>query len=223
VNTVIALPGLHGSTALFEPLRAHCPDDIVLRTIELPADAAASYDELEQVVAERLPDEPVCLVAESFSGPLAVRLASSHRVEALVLCATFVRSPIPWAARALPWRALFSVRPPLLAISAMLTGGDKSLARALRAEIGKVPAAVLADRARQVGVVDATQQLSRVSCPMLYIRASRDRLVSKRSLEEIRRARPDLRVSEIDAPHLVLQTHPAQCWRAICQFLAEMA
>ena len=117
MHTVIALPGLHGSTALFEPLGAHCPDDIALQTHELPSDVPASYDELEQLIAARLPDEPFCLVAESFSGPLAVRLASSGRVKALVLCATFVQPPLPWVARALPWRALLSVRPPLLAVS----------------------------------------------------------------------------------------------------------
>ena len=53
------------------------------------------YDEL--LAEPHVPDGPFCIIAESFSGPLAVLLTRKYamQVRGMVLAASFVRSPSP--------------------------------------------------------------------------------------------------------------------------------
>src|SRR5262245_7139152 len=68
--------------------------------ISYPTDEPLRYEELEQHVRRRLPtDEPLILLAESFSGPLAIAIAASPppQLKAIVLVCTFARLPVPFA------------------------------------------------------------------------------------------------------------------------------
>lgn len=67
---------------------------------------------------------------------------------------------------------------------------------------------------------DVRDMLAAVKVPVLYIRGTRDRLVWSGSLRRIRAAIPDLEVTEIDAPHMVLQLEPRASWQAITSFAA---
>lgn len=107
--TLVLLPGLDGTGGLFAPLLNVMPAGVIRRVISYPPSERLSYDALLGLIEGQLREEPgVVLVAESFSGPLALRYASEHlgRVRAVVLCASFVRSPAP------RWLAWF-VRAPL--------------------------------------------------------------------------------------------------------------
>lgn len=63
-------------------------------------------------------------------------------------------------------------------------------------------------------------ELSETRCPVLYIRGVRDRLIPSACWKLVHRIRPDAILTELDAPHLVLQAAPTLAWRVISDFLA---
>jgi pimeloyl-ACP methyl ester carboxylesterase len=86
---IVLLPGLHGTGDLFEPFLACAPPH--LRPIVVPLPEKSSYAELLEEVRRQLPAGRFAIVAESFSGPLAVALArgASERVVGVILCNSF--------------------------------------------------------------------------------------------------------------------------------------
>ncbi len=73
----VLLPGFDGGGRLLAPRLAEAPLPFDPRLVALPSDTARDYDELVTWVMARLPtDRPFSLLAESFSGPIAIRIAS---------------------------------------------------------------------------------------------------------------------------------------------------
>lgn len=96
---LVLLPGMDGTGELFAPLLGALPPDRA-SVVAYPRDVVLSYDELVAFVVQRLPvEEPFVLVAESFSGPIAVRVAAQHPagLRGVVLCANFVVGPLPFS------------------------------------------------------------------------------------------------------------------------------
>lgn len=223
----LLLPGLDGTGRLFRPFTDLRPPQFRADVLAYP-DAVHSYGAAEELVASHLAqlEGRVLVIAESFSGPVAVRLATKleHRISAVVLVASFVRSPVPTLARAMPWRVVFSIRPPALALRQALLGPDcdDSLVHEMQGVLAKLPARTLAQRIRAVLDVDVSEQLRACSVPILYIAGRDDRLVGARGLAGIHAVRPNLEHVELDAPHLVLQRSPAAAWRAIERFVENL-
>jgi pimeloyl-[acyl-carrier protein] methyl ester esterase len=121
------LPGLDGTGSLFERFINAAPSNWPLRVLRLPADQPQGYHDLADSVLPLLPGDPLALIAESCSGPLAILLANRcPQVYAIVLCASFVRHPLPKFLARLPdflWRR----PPPILALRFFMTGGDRAL------------------------------------------------------------------------------------------------
>lgn len=219
---VVALPGLHGSAALFEPLRSAATGAFELRPLSLPARPVASYAALANEVAPMLPPEPFVLLAESFSGPLAVQLASRAPVSALILCATFVTSPVPRGLRGVAGTRLLPAVPPTAAIATALTGGDWRVAKRVRAELSALPPGVVRSRIRATLEVDEREALAGLRCPVLNVRATRDRLVPRASGLEIGEL-TGVAPHELDGPHLLLQIAPSAAVHVIAGWLGNPA
>jgi pimeloyl-ACP methyl ester carboxylesterase len=219
--TSILLPGLDGTGKLFERFVAAAPASLTLRVQPLPADRPRGYEDLADELFPLLPSGPVALIAESFSGPLAVLLANRcPQVCAVVLCATFVRSPLPRPLAYLP-RSLWLSPPPALALRLLMTGGDRALAAAVRSAVAQVDSSVLHARSRAALAVDASAELQRLRKPVLYLRAGRDRLIPPRCAADISATLPSVEVATLDGPHLILQAQPIESWRLISPFLNE--
>ena len=95
---VLMLPGLDGSSRLSPPfLSALQAYGLTTQAITLPAQGPQDHATLAQRLWSQLPSRPFILLAESFSGPLAVELATRHPtgLRGLVLAATFARRPVP--------------------------------------------------------------------------------------------------------------------------------
>ncbi|MEK7485026.1 MAG: hypothetical protein AABZ60_11925 [Planctomycetota bacterium] len=91
---IVLLPGLDGTGKLFEPFLKTCPEILDPVVISFPTQKFLPYSELENWVLERIPKpDPFLLLAESFSGPLAIRLTQRLGSEllGLVLCNTFIQ------------------------------------------------------------------------------------------------------------------------------------
>ncbi len=125
--TLILLPGLHGTADLFEAFLKVVPAEFPRQAISYPTEQYLPYDQLLTRLEEELKAErSLVLIAESFSGPLAVRFAAAHprRVRAVVLCASFVRLPLPpWYERLLA-PILFRLPISLAALRRYLMGSE---------------------------------------------------------------------------------------------------
>ena len=197
-----------------------------------PADRPLGYEELAALVRPRLPRERFVLVAESFSGPLAVRLAAERPpgLAALVLAATFLRrplNPILHPVRGIVGARLFGVGMgmPGLVVRHFLAGPDAppAIVAEVQRAVRAVAPAVLARRSAEALAVDVRAALARVQVPVLFLAPSRDRLIRRDAHADVRAARPDAEIAHLDAPHMVLQRAPHACLARIEAFLVARA
>jgi pimeloyl-[acyl-carrier protein] methyl ester esterase len=221
---LIILPGLDGTGARITPFLREIERSMPVRVLKYPPDQPLGYIELEALVRQELPlDERYVLLAESFSGPVAIRVAAAPPpgLAALILCGTFAKNPFPWLRplRALAIRVPFKSLPRWLRAPLLWGSGDPRRAppAAQRASAGVAPA-VIRRRLHEVLTVDVTTQLAAVELPILVLRATRDRIVPRaaaRLLAQPRRAQ----VVDIEGPHLLLQSRPAESTAAVLRFL----
>ena len=226
-TTTVLLPGLDGTGDLFAPFIAAAPPGLAVARLRLPDDGAQRYPELAERVQASLPDDDVVLVAESFSGPLAILLAArSVRVVGVVLSTTFIEPPLsgPLSAvsRLVPSR-VWGRPPPEFLLGVCLSGGDSVLAATVRRAMLSVRGEVIAERIASVSRVNVAREFQQLSCPVLCLNAGRDRLVGARSAERMRAVRPDVAFALVEAPHLLLQARPREAWAHVAPFLGRVA
>ncbi len=222
---------MDGTGELFGPLLRALPPSIAATVVPYPPrerlDEAGLEAHVRAAVAAAVPPgEPWFLLGESFSGPVAIAFAATKPpgLRGLLLSATFAACPVSPAVRslrALAAPALFRI--PLTApfVTAFLTGGDapRELVDQILALPRRLDAAVMAHRLRQVLDRDVTGLLPGIEVPVLYLQASRDRVVGPDSRNRIAARIPSLETAVFDAPHLLLQVRPAQTARAIVAFM----
>lgn len=221
------LPGMDGTGQLFRRVRECLPDRFPVSPVAYPRDTSPPRSELRRLIDAALPAEgDYVLVAESFSGPLAIEHAATRpaQLRAVVLVATFAASPLPAGLR---WLRIFAgaarVRLPAFLVRLLLVGAGapSDLVREVRAAVGSVKPLVLADRLRQVFDVDARALLPAIVAPVLYLRGRSDRLVGSRGLAQCTGLVSRLTSEVIDGPHLLLQARPRETAEAIARFLGE--
>jgi len=226
---LVCLPGLDGSGTLFDDFLAEVALGWERIVVRYPPDLSSYYD-LVPLVQASMPEWPrVILIAESFSTPIAIRIAAqaSGHLQGLVLCAGFASSPLHGLTRFLVSAIapmLFKPEPSEMAVKLFLAGWDapKHMTTAVREAVRTVPPAVLAGRLKQVLSCDVRAQLSNIYRPILCIRAKRDRLVRPACTQEILRVSRDARLVEIDGPHLILQRQTRLCEQAIADFIHDI-
>jgi pimeloyl-ACP methyl ester carboxylesterase len=225
---LVLLPGLDGTGRLFQPLLAHLPSTTEPLVVSY-SNVAGTYEEILPAARKALPsDRPFVLLGESFSGPVAIRLAAERPfgVRALVLCASFARRPLAGGGvfRFLVRQETLRFVPKTLLLRALL---GRYAGAPIGAEVARVifsvPTSTLAARLRQVLAVDVSADLRRLDVPVLYLIARDDAIVSTASAEHVRRCAPQTSVVTIAGPHLLLQTAPAQATSAIASFAASLA
>ena len=77
---LVLMPGLDGSGALFAGLLRAAPQELSLSVLRYPDEGRQDYPALQAYLAPELAARrrPYVLVAESFSGPLALRIGADH-------------------------------------------------------------------------------------------------------------------------------------------------
>lgn len=166
------------------------------------------------------------LLAESFSGPLAITLAARHDLAAVILCNSFVRSPRPALLGHLAMPFLFRHTPPAFLLRHFLLGSAASpeLLRRVRSVLTTVPRLTLAGRLAAVLGVDVSAELGRRRAPLLYLRGLGDRLVPEASVASLAAAAATpIEVARLAGPHLLLQVEPERAWEVIRPYLATLA
>jgi pimeloyl-ACP methyl ester carboxylesterase len=129
---MVLLPGMDGTGKLLLEF-VHAPPARIRKEIpQYLTDVVLSYDQLAKMVRSMCEDSPpFVLLAESFSTPLAIRIAAENpaNLRGLILCAGFVMSPARgvtrWLALALA-PLLMRAALPEAAIRSRLVGRDAS-------------------------------------------------------------------------------------------------
>jgi pimeloyl-ACP methyl ester carboxylesterase len=225
---LVLLPGMDGTGSLFSDFIGALEPGFELTVVRYPADRVLDYTELEDIARTFLPENsPYILVAESFSGPIGISIAASSPpgLVGLVLSCSFSRNPRPalgafrWLSDLLPER-----RMPAAVLSALVLGRHSTdhLRSQLSEALNRLSKGVLKARLMAVLKVDVSAKLARIGVPILYLRASEDRLVPRSASVHIRRLAPQIRVFELCAPHLLLQTVPSAAVAVVSQFSREI-
>lgn len=222
---LVLLPGLDGTGLLFADFAASFGPEVKVIVASYPTDTPLGYSELESVARSFLPqDQPFFLLAESFSGPIGISIAASSPpgLLGLVLCCSFARNPVPMLAPLRPLVGAFPVSVlPVRLLGLFLLGRFRSsaLLGALAKSLALVAASVLRARARAVLAVDVSASLSRIRVPVLYLRASEDRVVSRASSELVASLAQQTKVVEFTAPHFLLQVSPSPVASQVSEFM----
>lgn len=215
---VVLLPGLHGSTALFEEFVALAPPWARCRPLALPASGDQSFDGLARALAPAVfsDDGPRVLIAESFSTPIAARLSAlaNGRVALLVLCNPLFAVPLRMPKRLAAWFTRSALCPARLVAFAM-AGGDMTLGAAVASEIRALPRVVLERRLSSAFGVRERDIVNHAAARLLVITGARDRLIAPRTARRIVLTLSDASLVELPAAHLVIQATPGALWNAI--------
>jgi pimeloyl-[acyl-carrier protein] methyl ester esterase len=225
MTRLVLLPGMDGTGDLFHPF----VDAVGMKTqiVRYPTSQPLNYRELERLVSSELPsDEPYVLLGESFSGPIAISIAATRPplLCGVVLCCSFTRNPRPGLA---PLRGLVNWlpgRPPLAPLDWFLAGrfGTPQLREALARSLAQVSPAALRARMTAVIGVDVGPVLPSISVPLLYLRATEDRVVPASASEVMLKEVPRAEVVDLVAPHFLLQTVPKEAAAAVNQFVRKV-
>lgn len=222
---LVLLPGLDGTNKRYTEFISSLGTATRVEVIAYPCDELLGYDQLEALVRAALPSgQRYFLLGESFSGPLAIRIAANppDGLAGVILCGTFAKNPLPW----LRWVRPLAVRAPIKSLPrwlrALLLWGSaqprRAPAHADRAMAG-VAAAVVRHRLGEVFDVDETSRLGCIDLPMLILSARGDLIVPRAATQWMLQSARDAQLAEIDGPHLLLQSRPADCAAAVLQFL----
>jgi len=230
VRKLVLLPGMDGTGTLFAPFIEALPSGFEAVPVSYPNDRPLSNPELKDHILARLPkNEPLALLAESFSTPLAVQIAASQPagLRALILVAGFVTNPgYRWlpdlVSLLLPGK--MRLRLPVIMVRRALLGpaAPRRLLQDVKTAVFALGPEVFSSRLGLVSGCDSRAELAKVAVPILYLQASQDRIVPPRCLDEILAIKPDVSVARVDGPHLLLQREPEKAAGIIISSIQQL-
>jgi pimeloyl-ACP methyl ester carboxylesterase len=224
--SVVLLPGMDGTGLLFDEFVTQSPAQF--RPVVMPLPNRAEYGELTELIAATIPSRrPFLVVAESFSGPIGIRLAGRFPdcVVGLVLVNSFIVPPRPRWLRWLPWKLILALPLPRCVVRTVLAykTTPARVVDEVRSAIARTDGAVMSARLRSILSVNEIENLALVRSPMLLLQGTLDRLVPRECAEKIVRHAPGIIIREIVGPHLLLQCRPTEAWGEIEDFVATLS
>jgi pimeloyl-[acyl-carrier protein] methyl ester esterase len=229
MTVLVVLPGLDGTATLHAAFsEASGPAFDSVEIVSYPSNQVLDYVALERLVRTRLPGAaPFVLLGESFSGPIAISIAADPppNLLGIVLSTTFASSPVPLFTPLASLTPFIPVRTlPLQAVSWWLLGrwATPQLEEALQNALLKVTPQVLKARAAIALKVKALVTCHSISLPVLYLRATNDRLLSRRAGRQICQEIERCTIRDIEGPHLLLQAVPKACADIVVEFASRL-
>lgn len=220
------LPGLHGTDELYGAIRERLPKGVQAEFVNLPSSGKQDYNTLCDWLQGELPELPQgqkrLMIAESFSGPLALRFTSQRtdEVAGIVLAATFCDTPLNPGIALLPLRPLFMVKPPGKALRHFLIGDDASAVEVaeLKAVVQAIPSSTLTKRVRTILQLMERDNPQLPDLPMLILQSQSDNLIPWEAQRKLEACYPKANTHWIESPHLIMQRCPKQCVKRIVKF-----
>lgn len=218
---IVLLPGMDGTGLLFEPL---------LALMSVPCEVIAysqiedqSYEAIYTYVKNRIPNEPFYLVGESFSGPLAARLATEklENLKGVIFVATFLSCPsklLVQLAQKLPLKFFLKLPLATYFIRKYLIDGNFPVPLFLTA-INEIPESTLKARLASLENLRNNFDANLSSIPTMYLCAENDLLVSQSHIDEFRNMFSEIIVTKVPGTHFLLQSNPQECAKHIHNFI----
>jgi pimeloyl-ACP methyl ester carboxylesterase len=225
MKTLLLLPGLDGTGLIFQPLLAQLPAEIDAQVVHYPTDRPMSFWEHVDSARRQMPtDKPFVLLAESFSGPVALKLlaAAPDNLVGVIFVATFARYPSPFlldTGRHLPQALLLKLfATPLFCRFFCLGNAPAKAVKLFRQALQSATLSVLSRRLQILAELPPPPDMA-FSGPILYIQAGNDRLVPPRAADAMQKLLPQLRIVQLPGPHIILLAQPEQGARLISDFI----
>lgn len=225
---LVLMPGLDGTGICFGPLIHALPPDVPRTVVAYPDDENLSLGDHAGFVAARLTGENTILVAESFSGLVALMLLHERPagVKGVVFSATFAEPLHPFLIRAtglVPGAASLVKRLPARLLNTFLfhSHACKALEDMLRKSLLKVGPTGLKQRARLIAAGYPFPD-DRFAVPCLYLQAAQDRVVPAGAADWFRSRFASFDLVRFDAPHCLLQTIPGESAEEIMAFARKV-
>ncbi len=209
---LILLPGMDGTGKLFDEFLSYYDGDFAV--IPLPESGPQDPEVLAGFILSRFPDENFILLAESFSGSIVPSLIkrTDSRIRGVIFVVSFLSCPKPilvCIAKWLPIKVLAGI-PGMGFFHRLIFLGSSASSEVLddfRAVVASVSALTLENRLR--AMKDLPRELGfSTDIPCVYIRPTRDLLVSKEKMVEIERVFNISSHIYVDGPHFILQSKP---------------
>ncbi len=216
---VVLIPGMDGTGTLFAPFIQAAPTGIEVISLPLIQNPDAGYEDQAKHAADCIGEEPVVLVAESYSGMVAYSMLHNDHlnIKHVVFAASFISCPSQLAllAKYLPVALLKSSVIPKYLLGKLLFGqfSTPELIALFYKSLNDVGNGILKTRLSQIASLPIPRMPINVPCS--YIRPKGDILVSKDVIGHFQRLCQKLDVYEVDGTHFVLQTNPHQCWQVV--------
>lgn len=196
-----------------------------VKVIPIPRDGAQDYASLIERITPELPEGPLILIGESFSSPLAMKLAEQeqHRVKALIVVGGFCSSPVLPALSLIPLQPLFLIPPPAATLRKFLAGPDapEPLIARLSEAIRSVSSSTLTERVRVILALQEKDCPAPEGLPSLLLQARQDAMIPWETQSRLERHFTEPTVVWIESPHLLLASRPEACREAILTFLGQ--
>ncbi|MEM7611520.1 MAG: alpha/beta hydrolase, partial [Pseudomonadota bacterium] len=207
---LVLLPGFDGTGELFAPLQAEFNDWPT--TVVAYADFASLEEYLAHAESLIPKNEPVCLVAESFSGPIALHLMqrAQRDYRCAMLSTTFAKPPLGLVLSLAQKLRLASFVVPavserILRMFCLNGVRDLALLHDIVAVVRSISQQTIQSRLLALTQMDASGFLADIKQPIDVLTAAKDRILRQRFSTSLITDIPDVRHHVIDGPHLLLQ------------------
>jgi len=216
---LVLLPGLDGTGKLFAPLIEALPSSMDVQVITYPLNKEQSYNELIEYVKQNLPKEDFVLLAESFSGPIAYKVALSKpkQLKSLILVATFLENPRPFLLRFIPSSRILALPIPNILSRIFFLGFSvkNETIKLFNEAIKTVSPTVIECRLKEITQLKPSSQ--KVQLKTTYIQASNDKLVPSKSLKDWQKVCDNLDILNVKGEHFILQTNSIRCAEVVTE------
>jgi len=224
LSKLVLLPGLDGTGAMFAPLIHALPKDVLAEPVTYP-ESLERFDEYVEFAAAALcGTADVVVIAESFSGPIAIALLRKPppNLRAIVLVATFTTAPralLRRLSKLVPSAVVRIFVPAALKWFCANRNTDPDVLRLANNVVSHVPLKTLDGRLRLLGElpIDLKALLDKAKLPVLILEPTQDRLIPLDGF--VKSAAPNALLQKIAGPHFLLQSCPKECWEEIEKFL----
>lgn len=220
---IFLIPGLDGSGMLFKPFLDVFPLPVTVLPYNDAADQSIQglTDYLTKCILDQAGNQPVVIIAESFGGVMTDQILQAGKVSVsnAIFLAGFLRRPNHWSVL-----GKFS-QPTKLSIASLNLVPNKLLNPALFWRFGSPELTALFRQSLNTNIyikrieLIATLKLNlprqKVHTPTLYLQASHDSLVSKRSVNDFKNYYTNLTVKRVTASHFLVETNAEDASAAI--------
>ena len=225
--TLVLMPGIDGTGKLFEPIIPLLEPQFDLKVVTYPD--LNSFNDYIDCAFSQLPQTPgYSLLAESFSGPVALALMSQlqDQIGPSVLCSTFCRSPLQTMtqmADQIPDQmfSLGALASFCLDVDEMQDEDFTDTQPIPLNLTAQLDGAVLKHRISVLSRIDVSAMLPDIRTSILFLQGTHDKIVPDDHAQMISQYLPNVHKVILDGPHMLLQTHPHLCVDLIILHLSK--